>query len=153
MIKKVEKSNTLLVKVYSSETESCTSSYALINLADSNVLKTANVLHDIVKKAREENPEEYIYQLSAFNGNCLYIGERTDDITTEEVKEEIEEIMSDVESYCFIEIDMKSLEQIEPINSDVDLIIVDETTFLFSAYIKNSSIKLTTASIPFSLLD
>ena len=152
MIKKVEKSNTLLVKVYSTETESCTSSFALINLGDTNVLNTAIEMREVLKKGKEKNSNDSYYQLTAFNSSCLFIGERDDDTTTEEIKEELEEIFEE-ETYCYVEIDVESLEQIEAINSDIDLILVDEVTFLFSAYIKHTSIKLTTSSISFSFFE
>ena len=150
MIKRVEKSDVILVKVYSTESEINTSSFALIQIGE--VKQLALELNKEIVALREKFERNSLYQLSAFNYNCLYVDERDESTTPEEFQEVLEEILINDETYCYVEVDTDALEEIESLNSDVDLLLVDASTISFSAYIKHTSIKLTTASISISYI-
>lgn len=147
MITKAKHSEKILVKVYSVEEDALTSRFAIIELSEEliNKIKTMKEQLDIVKSNLEGKS---IYQLNAFDFRCEFIEEENFD--EEEIEDEVLEtlFLSEVSRVNF-----PKSEEIPLIRDDVKLLHVSEFGFKFSAYIKNTSIRLDTATVNFAFLD
>ena len=152
MFTKVEKSELLLAEVYSTDNDNSTSSFAMIKMTDelkSLILSLRESLLDIKAK----HSTDMIYQISAFNSSCVYISEEDDSTTTEEIADCLEVIFDENETFSYVKVSFETLENTDTVYDEVNLLHLDKSTFKFSANIKHTSTKLTTISLPYSVLD
>lgn len=149
MKKSEKKTETLLVKVISTDEDCTTSRFAIISLTPKlkeTVLSLKKERDGIEKRLGKFS----IYQLTQFNGSCDYVDEQEcfdEEKNSEKIINELEEVLGG-QSYTKIKPTRK---KIIFVRSDVDVLHVSQFGFKFSCYIKHTNTKLDTDTIEFDV--
>ncbi len=150
MIKEVKNSDKLLVKVFSTETEVSTCSYAIVKLSP-ELIVDIKAMKKQLEVASESLNTPRLYQLNCFDSRCDFVDEGDDDGCDSDILEEFEEILTDKE-VAEIGYSVASF-NINLIRDEATILYVSDSGFKFSTFIKHTSTRLDTTTIPFSILE
>lgn len=149
MIQESKNSNKILAKVYSTDEDNATCSYAIIELSPAFITKVKAMKEQLeIAKAGLGS----VYQLNVFDNSCDFINEQDfDDVSTDsEILDDFSEILDNKE---YAKINIPEETKLVLIRDDSTLLYVTENGFKFSCYIKHTSILLNVTTLPFDVLE
>ena len=154
-IKQVEKSNTVLIKVYDTDEDCMTTRFAIVKFYD-ELLETINFLRK--KRLEIKEIDKYIFELTSFNNSCYYISECEywgEKYSSDELIADIENTKIEAEGAVFIE-DFENIEDIEGLellSTDVELMKIKDYGVAFNCTIKHTTVNCSTATITYEMLN
>ena len=155
MIRRTDKSNTILVKVHDSDDVCCTTDYAII-VFDDTLINKINLLKKHFDELKEVN--KILYQIQSFDYSCYYISNCDYDgveRSSDEIMEQLEETDIWTDGWCFIEPieNIEEVEGLEILSMDGETIKVREHSIAFDASIRHTTTSCWTTEILFSDLN
>jgi len=151
MIKATKLSNKLLVKVFSTEYDNSTCSYAIVELSPA-LIKKIKAMKLQLEIAKVTLGGAEIYQLNSFDNRCGFVSENDfeDETNSCETLEALENVFEENE---ISKVSISEDENIIMVSDDTTLLYVSNAGFKFSTYIKHTSTRLDTTTISYEFLE